>query len=381
MKNRKKYCIFAAHYLPHLGGIERYVYNMAEHLVKQGEEVVIVTSRTGNLLSYERIEGIQVYRVECYELLGGRYPVLKYDRNTREIFHILKQEKFDLVIVNARFYLHSTFATMFAKKNNISCIVLEHGSSHLTVHNPLVDSLGEIFEHVHTFILKKFCNNFYGTCEACNEWLKHFHIESKGTIYNAINTGEVEHSLKRKGSFRQKYGITPQDMVIVFTGRLLKEKGLLSLLEAVERINQLDRKVFLFIAGEGDLSETVEQKKSEYIIPLGYIEHEDVYRLLDESNIYCLPSVSEAFCGGVLEAVACKCYIITTSQGGSKELISTNEYGTIINNNDADHVYYALQECLNNWDKCEKAISMAYTKLMNNYTWDIIVEKLRNIKM
>ena len=99
-----------------------FVYNMAEHLVKQGEEVIIVTSKTGNLLRYERIEGVPVYRVDCYELLGGRYPILKYNRYTREIFQILRQEKFDMVIVNARFYMHSIFAAMFAKKNHIFCI-------------------------------------------------------------------------------------------------------------------------------------------------------------------------------------------------------------------------------------------------------------------
>ena len=55
MEKKKKYCIFAAHYLPHLGGIERYVYNMSEKLVEQGQEVVIVSSKVGDLSRYEVI--------------------------------------------------------------------------------------------------------------------------------------------------------------------------------------------------------------------------------------------------------------------------------------------------------------------------------------
>ena len=243
------------------------------------------------------------------------------------------------------------------------------------------DFIGAVFEHVHTFILKRICKNFYGTCEACNEWLRHFHIKSKGVIYNGINVDEVNQSLRVGGNFREKYGITPEDKVIVFTGRLLKEKGLPSLLDAVERMNRSGEKVYLFVAGSGDLEEEVEQRKSRYIIPLGYIQHEEIFRLLAESDIYCLPSVSEAFCGGVLEAVACRCYIITTSQGGSKELISSEELGMIIDRNDADTVYHALKNCLENWQECKRAADKAYDKLMNHFTWDIIIDQVRNLKL
>ncbi len=381
MDQKKRYCIFAAHYLPHLGGIERYVYNMSEKLKERGDEVLIVTSRVGDLSRDEKINGIPVYRVECYELLEGRYPVLKYNRHTRKIFRVLKQKHFDMVIINARFYVHSTAAALFARMNKIPCIVLEHGSSHLTVHHPVWDFIGAVFEHVHTFILKRICKNFYGTCEACNEWLRHFHIKSKGVIYNGINVDEVNQSLRVGGNFREKYGITPEDKVIVFTGRLLKEKGLPSLLDAVERMNRSGEKVYLFVAGSGDLEEEVEQRKSRYIIPLGYIQHEEIFRLLAESDIYCLPSVSEAFCGGVLEAVACRCYIITTSQGGSKELISSEELGMIIDRNDADTVYHALKNCLENWQECKRAADKAYDKLMNHFTWDIIIDQVRNLKL
>ena len=75
------YCIFAAQYFPHLGGVERYTYNLAKKLVEDGNKVVIVTSNVYKLPEYERVDGIPVYRVPCWNLLAGRYPVLKM--NTR----------------------------------------------------------------------------------------------------------------------------------------------------------------------------------------------------------------------------------------------------------------------------------------------------------
>lgn len=379
MKERKRYCIFAAHYLPHLGGIERYVYNMSAKLIEQGEEVVIVTSQVGDLALYEEANNIPIYRLPCYELLDGRYPVTKYNKDVRKIFRILEGKNFDIVIVNARFYMLSIFAAIFAKKNKIPCIILEHGSSHLTIHNMFWDTAGRAYEHIHTWILKKICNNFYGTCEVCNEWLSHFHIKSKGIIYNAINLDEVKESLKIKGDYRQRYCIPKDAIVVTFTGRLLKEKGLLSLLQAVETINRTTNKLYLFIAGSGELEGEIKKRESNRIIFLGYLEHQEVFRLLDESDIYCLPSDSEAFCGGVLEAIACRCYVITTFQGGIKELITDDSMGTIIHHNDADSVANALEWCIKNQDKCEIAVEKAYEKLINQFTWDRVVEKMRSM--
>ena len=56
----KKICIFSAQYLPHLGGVERYTYNLATELYRQGNQVVIVTSNVGELLTYEKKEGIEI---------------------------------------------------------------------------------------------------------------------------------------------------------------------------------------------------------------------------------------------------------------------------------------------------------------------------------
>ena len=111
---------------------------------------------------------------------------------------------------------------------------------------------------------------------------------------------------------------------------------------------------------------------------MGYLEHQEVFRLLDESDIYCLPSDSEAFCGGVLEAIACRCYVITTFQGGIKELITDDSMGTIIHHNDANSVANALEWCIKNQDKCKIAVEKAYEKLINQFTWDRVVEKMRN---
>ena len=90
--------------------------------------------------------------------------------------------------------------------------------------------------------------------------------------------------------------------MISFTGRLLKEKGIITLVKAFNEISQSDSKKYLFIAGNGDEYETIEKMKNDHVILLGRITSEEVTALLKETNIFCLPSDSEGMPTSVLEA-------------------------------------------------------------------------------
>ena len=283
MEIKRRYCIFAAQYFPHLGGVERYTYNLAKKLNEEGNEVTIITSNVYRIKSYERVEGITVYRLPCINLLEGRYPVLKLTKEFWRIHRVLLQKDFDLVIVNTRFYLHSLYGMIFAKVKHAKCITIEHGTSHLSVHSKFWDSIGSVYEHVLTKIEQLFCRDYYGVSEACNEWLKHFHIKAKGVLYNSIDIEEIE-KIKSvvKISYREQYQIPEQAIVITFTGRLLKEKGLPSLLNVMDQLNEKRKDIFLFIAGDGDMEEEINHRKTEYIIPLGRIDMENIVALLQE---------------------------------------------------------------------------------------------------
>lgn len=237
---KKRYCIFSAQFLPHMGGVERYTYYLAKELVGRGNAVTVVANNTTKSPDYECIEGIEVYRFPCYELINGRFPVPKMmNRTYRKINRILNQKMFDMVIINTRFYIHSLYAAKYAEKKGIYSICIEHGTSHLSVHNVILDKVGAIYEHFHTAILKRYCKNFYGVSQACTEWSKHFQIQPKGVLYNSIDLDELNDIYQNVGAeYRKRYGIPDDGIVISFTGRLLKEKGIPSLLSSIEKIQK-----------------------------------------------------------------------------------------------------------------------------------------------
>ena len=127
------------------------------------------------------------------------------------------------------------------------------------------------------------------------------------------------------------------------------------------------------------MKEEVYRRRNKYIVPLGQLEYKQVITLLKESDIFCLPSFSEGFSTSILEAVACRCYIITTARGGAKELIVNDEYGSIIPNNKEAILYEAIKEAIVNKKNQKQAIEKSYERLKENFTWNIAAKKIDDI--
>lgn len=381
----KQYCIFSAQYYPHVGGVERYTLYLSRKLIEAGNKVTIVTSNTGSLSGDEVQDNRQIYRLPCYDLLHGRYPVFKKNQEFKRVEKLLREQQYDFVIINTRFYLHSLYGAKFAKSRGIPAIVIEHGTSHLSVNNKLFDTVGGWYEHFLTFLLKKYCKNYYGVSEACCEWSGHFHIKSKGTLYNAVEIEEFQKILgESQIDYRKKYMIPEESRVISFTGRLIPEKGIRQLVSAVKAINlnRIENKqlpVYLVIAGDGPLYQEIQKISDSYTIMTGQIDFEHIVKLLDASDIFCLPSDSEGFPTSVLEAVACKCFVITTYQGGARELLINEEYGIIMKDNTTELIQENLEKVLENDSYRLRAEEKSYERLVQYFTWNATAKKVMQI--
>ena len=369
-----RFIIFSSHYLPYMGGVENYTEHLSKYLLADGHEVVLVTTLEMGLPEMETTEGgLTIYRLPAYLLLKGRYPVLKQkNKKTIAAMKELSKQHFDLCVINTRFYVHTLQGLQFGKDNGIRTIVLEHGTSHRSVHNKILDFAGEKWEHFLTRRGQRYDPEYYGVSLAANEWLKHFGIEASGVLYNAIDIEEIKSMQKNHVlSYRNKYSIPHNATVITFTGRMIEEKGVLQLLEAAQTIIKEKENVFFFFAGDGKLLKDAERETADndHIICLGRIDAEHIVALLDESDIFCLPSFSEGFSTSILEAAACRAYIITTYRGGSKELVSSPEYGTIIPDNSLENVSEALIWAIDRPEECRGAAEACYTRLCNKFTW------------
>lgn len=144
---------------------------------------------------------------------------------------------------------------------------------------------------------------------------------------------------KIKG-LRQKYGIKPDDFVIGYSGRLVRDKGIIELVNAFDLLDKADNCKLLLVGmfEERDaLPDYIQQRinKDSRIIYTGFINGgmEMYYSLM---NVYVLASYREGFPTGVLEAQAMELPVITTRVTGCRDSIIDGVTGLFANNDEKD---------------------------------------------
>jgi glycosyltransferase involved in cell wall biosynthesis len=263
----------------------------------------------------------------------------------------------------------------YAKLKKIPAIIIEHGTGHIDFENSLINIIAATYEHVITYFIKLTSLKFYGVSKACTQWLLHFGIQPSGVIYNGVDTS---YQLKTFLRYRSIHNLPKNAIVITFVGRLIVEKGVLELIEAVKSLLHAYKNLYLMIAGDGPLKSRI-NKLPKRIIYLGRVEHDNVMGLLSETDILVLPSrFPEGLPTILLEAGSIGCAVIATPKGGTKEVITDERFGIIIDNNEILTIRKALISLINNPEKRADLAENLRKRIRENFDWEIIFNRLIN---
>lgn len=369
----KDILLFSALYPPHLGGIERFTESLARELVSMGCRVTVVSNNTENLQSYEIVDGVSIFRLPCIPALSGRMPFPKLNAEYRKLIKQISAHRYDGVLINTRFYLHSLLGLQVAKRTASKAIVLDHGSSHIAFGNRFLDPIVAAYEHAVTNVIKGYKPRFYGISAKSAEWLRHFGIQASGVISNSIDSFHYVAQASNR-EFRQELSLRDSDCLVAFVGRLISAKGVLELIEAVEASDRDN--LYLAIAGDGPLKERVLEFESSRIAYLGRLDSSDVAKLLCDSNVLCLPSRSEGFCTTLLEASACGTASIVTDVGGARELIPNSEYGMIIADANPATISDALCFAADHREDLARMGQKSHLRVQADYSWRSVAVSL-----
>ena len=291
-----------------------------------------------------------------------RYPFLLKNQNYRNLIKKIEEEPIDHFVVNTRFYMTSLLGVELAAKRGKKAIVIEHGSSYLTLGNPLLD---KGLRQVERYLIKKIklkTDLFYGVSKEAANWLIEFNIKGKGVLYNAVNQEDFKkyHQENSKG----------EKIIISYSGRLIpKIKGVEILLSVFEQLTKEFNNLELVIAGSGSLQKTLKIEYQKNIKFLGFVTHDKVMEVNALSDIFVLMSRSEGFSTAMLEAGLLGNVIITTpTVGGAHDVVPDETYGYIIEN-DEQKLLTTLRTLLLNKIKINEIKKKVSRRILENFTW------------
>lgn len=139
------------------------------------------------------------------------------------------------------------------------------------------------------------------------------------TVYNAVEPVKI--SQDKAGE--KGHG----DKVVTFLGRITMQKGPEYFIEAANKLLKVLPDVRFVMAGSGDMMEKMMRRAAALKITdrfhfTGFLKGKDVFTMLNLSDVYIMPSVSEPFGISPLEAMQSNVPVIISKQSGVSEILT-----------------------------------------------------------
>jgi glycosyltransferase involved in cell wall biosynthesis len=165
---------------------------------------------------------------------------------------------------------------------------------------------------------------------------------------------------------RFKPGQRPAKFRAIFTGALIKRKGIHHLLEAWHRLNLPEAELWLVGSVHDEAKPFLEQFWRDNIRVVGFVPDPENY--LSQSTVHIFPSQWEGSAKVTYEAAACGLPQITTREAG--DLVRDGVEGIIVQPGDVDAIAAAIAHLHTHPEIVDQMGSAARRRVVENFTWD-----------
>jgi glycosyltransferase involved in cell wall biosynthesis len=130
---------------------------------------------------------------------------------------------------------------------------------------------------------------------------------------------------------RAKWGIAENEKVLLYAGRLSKEKNIHFLLDAFQRLDRKD--VRLVLIGGGPLEKELRHKKHKHILLIGEVKYPEILSYYCAGDIFVFSSLTETQGLVLAEAKAAGLPIVALFAGGLVETVRSGVDGYLVQRN------------------------------------------------
>lgn len=157
-----------------------------------------------------------------------------------------------------------------------------------------------------------------------------------------------------RAALRARLGLPPEALVVTYTGRLLRGKGLETLVAAFERAAAREPRAHLVLVGSGAGQALSVEDELRQRVRDGGVEPrvtfagrvDAVEDWLRASDVFAFPSIFEALGISLVEAAACGLPCVGSRTGGIVDVIEDGQTGRLVPPGDTDALAAALGDLL-----------------------------------
>jgi rhamnosyl/mannosyltransferase len=358
------------YYLPHQGGIESNIRDIAAGLIRRGAEVSVACANVPKTKRKEVADGVRVLRSRSLFTFSK-------DPFAPGIFLSLLREDYDVMHFHHPDPFNSIFAWLAAKMRRKPYVVTYHAD---IIREGFIGALAKAYQPFLDMLLGDAKKVFVTTSAYAKDskTLNRGGIKEKiAVVHNFVDLqkfkpGDRDAALKELGLSELE-----KKKIILFLGRLVPYKGLEYLIEAFAEVKKKIPDAYLLIVGDGPLKEEIMEKAKNTGDARVLGRQEDNSQYYAACDVFALPSVTrqEAFGISLLEAMASGKACVTTDISGMPEVVGHT--GVLAPPKDAKALASALAEVLEDSQRRKALGELARQRAETEFDGEKIVDGLK----
>lgn len=329
--------IFSESYEPLLNGVAVSVGTLAKELRARGHEIYIVTSSYRGYKDSDphvfRVPAIRTWIDPTYPV-----PIPWFNRIPEKI----RELRPDIIHTHTPWMLGQV-GLKLAKQMGIPCVSTCHTQYTEYVHYfPLAPQKAKRLFIIN--LMRRYynqCNVVIVPSKQMMEMLRGFGVQAPIYIIPTGNALDTTMDSKVRVQIRQKLGIPEDARVLIYVGRLAKEKNLQLIFESFDKLAQRYSNLYLLIVGGGPYESQAKQiaaslKSSDRVVFAGAMPRCEVAKYYSAGDIFVFPSTTETQGLVLCEALAAGLPCVAVRAGGIPEMINDGEEGLLTENDVED---------------------------------------------
>jgi len=370
-----------------IGGISPHVYYLSKSLAENGVKVHVVTCDFPGSPPHEVLDGVEVFRIDSYKNPSPDFATWVYLMNVnmqKEAASIIKDLDGNVDILHAHDWLVATAGIGLKHVFRKPLFVTMH-STEIGRRNGIHFDYERMIHETEAWLTyeawKVICCSDYMISHV--RWAFGLPPDKQAMIPNGVNA-DVYAGLDKKDlvQFRRKFAL-PEEKIVLFVGRLVYEKGVHVLVNAIPRVLENANAKFV-IVGNGYMKEQLSGLVktlgiSQKVLFTGFVDDETLRKLQTCADVSVVPSLFEPFGIVALEAMAAKSPVVVSDTGGLSEIVDHDVDGVKVYTNNPDSLAWGITKVLESEKYAENIRNNAFKKIQEKYNWNKIAQQTENM--
>ena len=372
-----------------VGGLGRHTAALSRHLAAQGHEVHVLTRGNGDAPADEWVQDVHIVRVsepppripfDTDHLLAW---VMALDIGLQSAGARLLREH-DIDVIHAHDWLVAYAAAGLKASHDLPLVATIHATEYGRHQGHLPSELSKVIHQVEWWL----------TYEArrvitCSRYMKRqvatlFELPAQkiDVVPNGVAVEDFRLPDDEVAAFRRE-ALRRGERMVVFAGRLEWEKGVQTVLHAMERILDEVGPVRFFVAGEGsylaELRKLVRTLKLTRRVEFtGFLEDHELRLHYGAADVAVTPSIYEPFGLVAIEAMACGTPVVVGDTGGLRE-IARGGAGLRFEPEDPEGLADALIDVLTDAQLSRRLVDRAADVIARRYDWAAVARRTSEV--